>query len=85
MSHYLIAPDSFKGTLGAAEVAEAMARGVREAGAEADVCPVADGGEGTLGALLAGRGGAEREPASACWTTARPRWSRSLPHPACRC
>jgi glycerate kinase len=54
---YLIAPDSFKGTLSAAEVAEAMARGVREGGAEADACPVADGGEGTAEALLAARGG----------------------------
>jgi glycerate 2-kinase len=57
MAVYLIAPDSFKGTLSAAEVAEAMARGVREAGAEADVCPVGDGGEGTAEALLAASGG----------------------------
>jgi glycerate 2-kinase len=57
MDRYLIAPDSFKGTHSAAEVAAAIARGVREAGAEADVCPVADGGEGTLDALLAARGG----------------------------
>jgi glycerate 2-kinase len=57
MAVYLIAPDSFKGTLSAAEVAEAMARGVREAGTEADACPVADGGEGTAEALLAARGG----------------------------
>jgi glycerate kinase len=34
-----------------------MARGIREAGAEADPCPVADGGEGTLAVLLAARGG----------------------------
>jgi glycerate 2-kinase len=54
---YLIAPDSFKGTLSAVEVAEAMAQGVRDAGSEADVCPAADGGEGTLDALLAARGG----------------------------
>jgi glycerate 2-kinase len=60
----LLAPDSFKGTLAAAEVAEAMARGVREAGAEADVCPVADGGEGTLEALLAARGGVRLEAAA---------------------
>ena len=64
VDRFLLAPDSFKGTLAAAEVAEAMARGVREAGAEADVCPVADGGEGTLEALLAARGG-ERIEASA--------------------
>jgi glycerate 2-kinase len=64
MRRWLIAPDSFKGTLTAAEVAEAMARGVREAGAEADSCPVADGGEGTLDALLAARGGERVEAAA---------------------
>jgi glycerate 2-kinase len=48
----LVAPDSFKGTLSAAEVAEAMGRGLGEAGRPVDLCPVADGGEGTLEALL---------------------------------
>ncbi len=47
----LIAPDSFKGTFDATEVAAALARGVRAAGHDADECPVADGGEGTLDAL----------------------------------
>jgi glycerate kinase len=47
----LIAPDSFKGTLMAGEVADAVARGVRAAGHPARVMPVADGGEGTLAAL----------------------------------
>jgi len=47
----LVAPDSFKGTMTAGQVAEALAEGVRAAGAEADICPVADGGEGTLEAL----------------------------------
>jgi glycerate kinase len=47
----LIAPDSFKGTLAAREVAEAVAAGVQDAGGETDVCPVADGGEGTLDVL----------------------------------
>jgi glycerate kinase len=47
----LIAPDSFKGTFTAREVAEAVAAGARDAGGETDVCPVADGGEGTLDAL----------------------------------
>jgi glycerate kinase len=53
----LVAPDSFKGTFTATEVAEAIGRGVREAGSEADLCPVADGGEGTLEVLLAALGG----------------------------
>ena len=53
----LLAPDSFKGTFSAVEVADALARGVERAGAEADRCPVADGGEGTMDVLLAALGG----------------------------
>jgi glycerate kinase len=53
----LVAPDSFKGTFTAVEVADAIARGLERAGVEADRCPVADGGEGTLDALLAALGG----------------------------
>jgi glycerate 2-kinase len=48
----LVAPDSFKGTFSAPEVAAAIARGLRSAGREAVELPVADGGEGTLDALL---------------------------------
>lgn len=51
----LIAPDSFKGTYTAAQVAAAIAGGARSTGAEALELPVADGGEGTeeiLGAAL---------------------------------
>lgn len=47
----LVAPDSFKGTLSATEVAQALATGLREGGLQADLCPVGDGGEGTLDAL----------------------------------
>jgi glycerate 2-kinase len=54
---YLLAPDSFKGTFSATEVAAAMARGVRAAGREPVELPLADGGEGTAAALLAARGG----------------------------
>jgi glycerate 2-kinase len=68
---FLIAPDSFKGTFSATEVAEAIARGVRDTGAAADPCPVADGGEGTVDALLAAVGGS-REPASAHDPLGRP-------------
>ncbi|HEV3473759.1 MAG TPA: glycerate kinase [Actinomycetota bacterium] len=55
----VVAPDTFKGTLSAAEVARSLARGWRRADRTADVeeVPVADGGEGTLDALLAARGG----------------------------
>ncbi|MGH2957356.1 MAG: glycerate kinase, partial [Solirubrobacterales bacterium] len=38
-------------------MAEAIGRGLREAGAEADLCPASDGGEGTVAALLAALGG----------------------------
>lgn len=55
----IIAPDSFKESLGASAVAEAIARGVRRAipGVETVKLPVADGGEGTVDALLAATGG----------------------------
>src|SRR3954468_1057875 len=54
----LIAPDAFKGTLRAAEVAAAVARGAERAGLEPpDLCPIADGGEGTMEALLLATGG----------------------------
>jgi len=53
----LVAPDSFKGTLRASEVAEAIGRGLRDAGRPVDLCPVADGGEGTLEVLLEALGG----------------------------
>ncbi|HTU85243.1 MAG TPA: glycerate kinase [Solirubrobacteraceae bacterium] len=48
----LVAPDSFKGTFSALEVAQAIGRGLEARGRPVDLCPVADGGEGTLQALL---------------------------------
>lgn len=55
----VIAPDKFKGCLSAVEVARAIAAGVRQAAIEAvvDLCPMADGGEGTVSALVAATGG----------------------------
>jgi glycerate kinase len=54
----LVAPDSFKGTMRAAQVAGAIGRGLERAGLEPpDLCPVADGGEGTLEALVTALGG----------------------------
>ncbi len=54
----LVAPDSFKGTFRAAEVAGAIGRGLERAGLmPPDLCPVADGGEGTMEALLLALGG----------------------------
>ena len=55
MAHVLIAPDKFKGTLTAAEVAAHVATGMRSVRSDLaiDVVPVADGGDGTLAAALA--------------------------------
>ncbi len=54
----LVAPDSFKGTFSAAQVAAAIGRGLERAGEPPpDLCPVADGGEGTLSVLLTALGG----------------------------
>ncbi|HET8567028.1 MAG TPA: glycerate kinase [Solirubrobacterales bacterium] len=58
---FLVAPDSFKGTFGAAAVAEAIAAGIETAGGTADRCPVADGGEGTMGVLLGALGSETRK------------------------
>jgi glycerate 2-kinase len=54
----LVAPDSFKGTFRAAEVAGAIGRGLELAGLmPPDLCPLADGGEGTMEAILLALGG----------------------------
>ncbi|HEU0256515.1 MAG TPA: glycerate kinase [Microbacteriaceae bacterium] len=60
----VIAPDSFKGTLGAAQVAASLAAGWREVRAADEVAclPMADGGEGTLDAIRAARPDARRMP-----------------------
>lgn len=54
----LVAPDSFKGTLTAQQVAAAIGRGLVRAGLpDPDLAPVADGGEGTMEVLLGRLGG----------------------------
>ena len=54
----LVAPDGFKGTFRAPEVAAAIGRGLESRGLQApDLCPVADGGEGTSEILLLALGG----------------------------
>lgn len=55
----VLAPDSYKGSLPALGVAEAMARGVQAVfpGARVRKVPIADGGEGTVEALVAATGG----------------------------
>jgi glycerate kinase len=54
----LIAPDKFKGALNAREVAENIAKGLRDAlpDARLDIAPMADGGEGTAQAICDTRG-----------------------------
>lgn len=55
----LIAPDKFKSSLSSREAADAAARGFSEGWPEAEIltCPLADGGEGTLEALVQATGG----------------------------
>ena len=55
----VVAPDSFKECLSAEAVARAIGRGVRAAAPDAEVVevPMADGGEGTVRALVAATGG----------------------------
>lgn len=61
----LIAPDSYKDALTAREAASAIAQGLRRVLPEAELveCPMGDGGEGTLDALLASTGAARRTAA----------------------
>ena len=55
----VIAPQSFKGSLSAMEAAQAIARGVLAAEPQAEIAlvPVADGGDGTLNALVGSTNG----------------------------
>lgn len=61
----LVAPDKFKGSLTADEAARAIAIGLARAlpGATLDLLPIADGGEGTVDALVFATGGERREAA----------------------
>jgi len=61
----LIAPDSFKGSLTSVQVARALAEGWSKARPDDSVvlCPLADGGEGTLEAIAAAGGWKWREAA----------------------
>lgn len=59
----LIAADSFKGSLSSLEVGEAIASGVRKVDSEAniEIVPLADGGEGTVEAILYANDGTVEE------------------------
>ncbi|WP_419845372.1 glycerate kinase [Candidatus Poriferisocius sp.] len=54
--HIVAAPDKFRGTATAVQIADAIVLAAERAGATADAVPMADGGEGTLEVL----GGANR-------------------------
>jgi len=58
----VIAPNAFKGSLSAIEAADAIAEGVRAALPDADLVlvPIADGGDGTVDALVAATHGERR-------------------------
>ncbi|WCF12081.1 glycerate kinase [Edwardsiella piscicida] len=83
----VIAPDSFKESLSAMQVAQAIEQGFREIYPDADylLLPMADGGEGTVDAMVAATGGRRiaqtvtgplGQPVAAFlagWATAKPR------------
>ncbi|MDR2450195.1 MAG: glycerate kinase [Candidatus Accumulibacter sp.] len=58
----VVAPDSYKGSVSALGVAQAMERGIRRVFPRAEVrkIPIADGGEGTVEALIAATNGVLR-------------------------
>ena len=59
----VVAPDSYKGSVSAVNVAEAMERGIHRVYPDAEVrqIPIADGGEGTVEALVTATGGQIRQ------------------------
>lgn len=64
MSRIVVAVDSFKGSIGAAEAAARIAAGWRSASPDDDLVlrPMADGGEGTVAAFAAAVDGSHRMP-----------------------
>ncbi|HXW39168.1 MAG TPA: glycerate kinase, partial [Acidimicrobiales bacterium] len=54
MPHLLVAPDKFRGTADAAEVAGAMVRAAERRGWDVSAQPLSDGGEGLLDVFAAG-------------------------------
>jgi glycerate kinase len=72
VAHVVVAPDKFKGSLPAPQVADCVIRGLRAVNDSIDAIaiPVADGGEGTLAAALAA--GFARVPVVASGPTGRP-------------
>lgn len=81
MTTAVVCPDKFRGSLSAGAAADAMAEGLRRGGVDDVVSiPLADGGEGTLDALLDAVGGSRRttvvtgplgDPVEADWAMLR--------------
>jgi glycerate kinase len=81
MTRAVVCPDKFRGSLSASAAAGAMAEGLRRGGVDEVVAlPLADGGEGTLDALLDAVGGSRRttvvtgplgDPVAAEWAMLR--------------
>jgi glycerate kinase len=61
LPHLVAAPDKFRGTATAADVAAAASRGARAVGWSAEEIPLADGGEGTLDVLARALSGERRD------------------------
>lgn len=74
----IIAPDSYKGSASALQVAQAMERGVLKVFPAAEIVkvPIADGGEGTVEALVTATGGRmlEQEVTGPLGTPVQARW-----------
>lgn len=58
---FLVCVDSFKGSLTSFEAGRAICDGIEAEGGKAELCPLADGGEGTVEALSALDGAKKRE------------------------
>ncbi len=70
----LVAPDKFKGSLSAAEVADCLCAGLTRAGAVAVALPLADGGDGSVDAAL--RAGFRAHTVTVAGATGLPRRTR---------
>lgn len=62
MTKYILAPDSFKGTMSSREICAIMRRAIEKADNDAKIIsvPIADGGEGSVEAFISALGGRRR-------------------------
>lgn len=70
----LVAPDKFKGSLSASEVAESLAEGLASAGVDSYRMPLADGGDGSVDAAIAA--GFTPRPVTVAGAAGTPRYGR---------